>query len=96
MSHPEPAPNVIATGLADGDQVVLDTASGRTFRLNRTGAVVWEGLVRGEAPQVIAQRLTERFTTTPTEASEAVAAFTGMLLNEGLLVVVEDDPGIAT
>jgi hypothetical protein len=40
-------PTISAAAMADG-AVLIDSATGECFELNRTGARIWESLVRGD------------------------------------------------
>lgn len=74
----------------DGEAFILDMASGRYSELNRSGAVAWTAVERGEHPVAALAR------AYPDQPIERVAAdwtlLREILLAEGLLQVV-DDPG---
>lgn len=68
-----------------GEAVLLHLESKRYFRLNETGAVVWQGLERGLERDEMVRELTERFQVSEEEAREATDSLLRELLDEALV-----------
>lgn len=84
-----PAPDVLAR--AQGETTMLvDLASGECFELNRTGALVWEALARGESRGAIAQALAERYHL---DEARAAADVTALLAELEQRKLVRPPPG---
>lgn len=87
-----PRPNVVSTLLEDGERVLLDLTTMRTYTVNPTGALVWTALGEGLAIPATAQRLAERFEITPEDAEAYVASFLADLAGRGLVEEIRDRP----
>jgi hypothetical protein len=66
--------------------VLLDTASGDCFELNRVGAEVWPLLAAGQEPDLIASTLANRYGISESKAQSDLGAVVGDLVRHGLLV----------
>jgi hypothetical protein len=82
-----PAPDIVFTRLADGEGVLLDVASGRYIRLNKTALVIWTALEGGELIETICQTLTRRFDVTEQQAIQTTQRFITQLITENLAIV---------
>jgi coenzyme PQQ synthesis protein D (PqqD) len=65
--------------------VILDLRRGKMFRLNATGAMVIEHLIRGDAEPCIAAEISRRLRVDLAVASADVRAFLASLESRGLL-----------
>ena len=81
----KPRPDVLTARLAD-EAVLLDLASKDYFRLNETGAAIWNALERGLPPEAIEAELCATFEVDPAEAAARVSEFLAELSQRGLLV----------
>lgn len=91
--HPVPSSNVLAAHL-DGEAVLLDLSSKRYFRLNATGAAIWQGLEAGHGPEQIVDTLISQFEVEREVAVEAVEDLISDLTERGLLTTdAPDDRG---
>lgn len=84
MYSPVPSQNVLVAHL-DGEAVLLDLSSKRYFRLNATGAVIWQEIEAGRGRDEIADTLILRFDVDREVATQAVADLIGDLTEWGLL-----------
>ncbi|MFN2419855.1 MAG: PqqD family protein [Gemmatimonadota bacterium] len=81
----KPRTDVLTARLAD-EAVLLDLESKDYFRLNETGAAIWDGLERGLTPDVIEGELCDTFEVDPAEAAARVGEFLAELSRRGLIV----------
>lgn len=84
MHLPVPSPNVLAAHL-DGEAVLLDLSTKRYFRLNATGAAIWQGLEAGHGRDEIAGSLVDRFEVERDVAMQAIDDLVAELTERGLL-----------
>ena len=82
-----PALEIVVTPLADGEGVLLDVASARYIRLNKTALVIWTAIENGESIDAINQALTERFDVTEQQANDTMQTFITQLITENLVTV---------
>lgn len=78
-------PTVVATRMPDG-AVLVDSATGDCFELNRVGARVWDSLQRGEDPVTIVDSLAAEYAVEGSVISAGVAALMEDLTRHGILV----------
>lgn len=69
----------------DGEVVILDSTSDDYFGLNRTGAVVWAAIARGEDLDAAVGTLVERFAVDAERARADADAIVGELVKRGLI-----------
>ena len=69
------------------ETVLVDLQTGRSLRLNSTGAWIWKRLERPAPVGELADELAETFGIDPDRASEDVRRFAGDLAGRGLLEV---------
>ena len=65
--------------------VILDTDGGRITTLNATGALVWQGLERGESVEAIAADLARSMHAPNEVVKQDIAAFIEALSKQNLL-----------
>ena len=81
---PRASPDVLAAHL-EGEAVLLHLGTKQYYRLNETGAVIWQGLERGlDAPAIVAQ-LTREFEVDPKIAESELQRTLEELRERGLL-----------
>lgn len=69
-----------------GDElVVLDRLSGKSFRINASGAVIWRSVANGLNFTEIRETLEARFSLAPAEADEITREFLASLGSRGLV-----------
>lgn len=78
-------PTVVATRMPDG-AVLVDSATGDCFELNRVGARVWDSLERGEDPITIVDSLAAEYSVESSLISTGIAALMEDLARHGILV----------
>ncbi len=78
------APDVSMVGTEYGG-VLLDQVRGVYWQLNRTGAQVLDGLLRGEGPQQVAQRLAAEHGEGGAQVHEDVRALIRAMAEAGLV-----------
>jgi len=78
-------PTVVATRMPDG-AVLVDSATGECFELNRVGARVWESLERGQDPVAIVDLLAAEYAVESSVISSGIAALMEDLARHGILV----------
>ena len=71
---------------ADGELIVLDKDAGKVHQLNRSAALVWQGLSEGLATDEIAVKLTNAFDVEHENAVSDVQTSITELRELGLLV----------
>ena len=81
----KPRTDLLTARLAD-EAVLLDLESKDYFRLNETGAAIWDGLERGLTPDMIEAELCDTFEVDPAEAAARVGEFLAELSRRGLIV----------
>ena len=79
-------PSRLAWQVIDGEAVLIDLAHGKSLGLNPTGTLVWSLLAAQHDEAAIAERVAERFATSPEQARDDVSAFLKALVERGLLV----------
>ena len=70
----------------DGEMVLLDLERGEYFGLDELGCVAWKGLVNGESPQEIADRIGPEHDVTPERLVSDLVALADELVARGLAV----------
>jgi hypothetical protein len=80
----KPSPDVLTARLSE-EAVILDLATKDYYRLNETGAAIWNGLERGLTPDVIEAELCTAFDVDPAEAAERIDQFLAELSSRGLI-----------
>jgi hypothetical protein len=81
-------PEICASAHPEG-LILLNTKEGMVFSANRTGCVVWEGLVRGRSLDAMAAELRLTYGISQTEARENAADFVSELENQRLIIRAE-------
>lgn len=79
------APDVVGCKLEDGN-ALLDLASGDYYRLNGTGAVIWECIGEGLGLHEIAERVVSEYDVEYDQCVADVLAVCDALLVAGLVV----------
>jgi Transglutaminase-like superfamily/Coenzyme PQQ synthesis protein D (PqqD) len=90
-------PSVHRVSDGQGGFILLNDKKGQWHRLNRTGALYWGGLERGEGLEAIVARLAERHPVIPRDRLRAdLEAFVGELLHRDLVRLdLSDVPSLA-
>ena len=70
----------------DGEMVLLDLERGEYFGLDALGCVAWKGLVSGESPQEIADRIGPEHDVDPEQLVADLVALADELVARGLAV----------
>jgi hypothetical protein len=70
----------------DGEMVLLDLERGEYFGLDELGCVAWKGLVNGETPQEIADRIGPEHEVTSEQLVSDLVALADELVARGLAV----------
>ena len=78
-------PTVVAQAMADG-AVLVDSATGECFELNRMGARVWERIARGDDVASIADSLAAEFALERALVSRDVTSLLEDLARHGIVV----------
>lgn len=81
---PTPNPDVVATELSDGQLVLLNINTGEYISLNRTAALIWDGIEAGRSPATICSKLMDQFDVTEDHATDSVSRFLQDLAEAGL------------
>ncbi len=68
-----------------GELVLMDLGSEQFFRLNDTGAIVWQGIVDGHTERDIAGGIAERFSISMDQAEGDVRELLESLAAAGLI-----------
>jgi hypothetical protein len=76
----------VRAGTDGGSLIVLDIRSGRLFRSNQTGSLIWLGLAANQPLEAIAIELSTEYGLTPVEVLQSVAEYVRQLLDLGLLL----------
>ena len=79
-------PGVFARAL-DQETVILDSESGTYFRLNSTGAVIWDRLASAAPVAEVVSHLARTCEVPPEEVQADVAELIDVLVDRGLLQV---------
>jgi hypothetical protein len=79
------SPTVVATAMPDG-AVLIDSATGECFELNRVGARVWERLQRGEDLVAIVDALAAEYALERSRVSTDVTNLVESLARHGIVV----------
>jgi hypothetical protein len=69
---PIPHDHVVFTDLDGVDGVLVDLDTKQYFQLNATASLIWRGLARGTAAELIAQEMTAEYDVTPDHARASV------------------------
>ena len=85
-------PEEVLTAHLQDEAVLLHLGSKRYFRLNATGACIWQGLERGYSTDELLAHLCEHFEVGAEEAADAVEEHLSRLREFGLVVPREDPP----
>jgi hypothetical protein len=78
-------PDDVLTAHLHDEAVLLHLGSKRYFRLNATGAWIWQGLEKGYSTDELLVHLRERFDVEAAEAAAAVERHLARLSELGLL-----------
>ena len=78
-------PTVVAQAMSDG-AVLIDSATGECFELNRMGARVWERIARGDDVVNIADSLAAEFALERSLVSRDVTGLMEDLTRHGIVV----------
>ena len=84
-----PHPEVVDTALETGEVVLLHLDSKTYYSLNRTGAIIWQGVQQGLSLREISQRLQAVFAVEPERAEQSVLALVDELLQQHLVQPLE-------
>ena len=79
------SPTVVATEMPDG-AVLINSATGDCFELNRLGTRIWERLSRGEAQDDITAALADQYSVERSVISRDIAALIDDLARHGILL----------
>jgi hypothetical protein len=79
------APEVLSERVGD-DTAVLDPATGRYTRLNRSGSLLWEMIGSPMTAAKLADRLVREYGIEPAAARRDVESFVASLREQGLVV----------
>ena len=79
-------PPQVMSRLVDNETVLLDLESGMYFGLDGVGKRIWDAVTEGRSICEIAAIITEEYEVDDTRAQADVIAFTGELVERGLLV----------
>lgn len=79
-------PDEVLTAHLQDEAVLLHLGSKRYFRLNATGAWIWQGLERGYSTDELLVHLRERFDVEADEAADAIETHLAKLSELGLVV----------
>jgi hypothetical protein len=82
-------PHVLTAHLT-GEAVLLHMQTKRYYRLNDTGATIWQGIEQGLGRAEIVARLCEEFSVEPHEAAAELDRMVRELSSESLLTVGGD------
>ena len=82
-------PGEVACATVEDGAVLLHMGTKRYFSLNETGAEIWRLLENGVEVEQIPAQLCERYDVTLDEATRTVGTLVAMLVEKGLLTVVE-------
>lgn len=74
-----------AASAHDGGIVILHTGKGRLFSSNKTGAVIWRGIERGRALDVILEEISSEFQVTGTTVRSHALKFLAALEQQALI-----------
>ena len=74
----------ISTSL-DGETVILDTASGRYFSLDRVGSTLWEAMRQPRSPEALLSLMLEHYEVDPETAERDLKNLLSSLQEPGLL-----------
>ncbi len=85
-------PEEVLTAHLQDEAVLLHLGSKRYYRLNATGACIWQGLARGYSVGELLDHLCERFEVEAEEAAGAIDEQLSRLRELGLVVPREDPP----
>ncbi len=84
--HLVPAQNPNVRGVVlDGETVLLDLVTGRSFRLNPVGTAVWEHCTGTATLQQIHQAISARLELPPGDLHEQMVAYVVQWSHDGLL-----------
>jgi len=78
------SPDVVSE-VIEGQAVLLNLRSGKYFRLNRTGTVVWQELERGQSPEAASASLAREFGEPEDRVRQDVDAILTELVAKGLV-----------
>lgn len=81
----QPTDSVVYTRLDDTEVVLLHLYTQHYYRLNMTGARIWEHLAAGSDPEMTAKAISQEFDIEPAEAHEDVMDLLGDLQEEELI-----------
>ena len=81
----KPAENLLWEKIGD-ELVVLKTDSGKSFRLNHTGEMVWGMIAEGNSEEDIIHKLSSLFQESSEVFKQDMEAFLAELKSEGLVV----------
>jgi hypothetical protein len=70
----------------DGEVVVLDVETDKVHQLNATASFIWRLCEEGQAPEVMARRLAERFDVAESVAFQDASVIIEQLRALGLVV----------
>jgi len=79
------SPPVVAETL-DGEATIVDLESGTYYALNESGTLIWDGLIRGNSTDAVAEGLAARYAIEPEASREAVDELARDLLERELIV----------
>lgn len=85
-------PEEVLTAHLQDEAVLLHLGTKRYFRLNATGAWIWQGLERGYSMDELLAHVCERFDVGAKEAADAIEAQLSRLRELGLVVPKEESP----
>ena len=78
-------PTVSAAPMADG-AVLIDSATGECFELNRTGARIWESLVRGDELEGVVDAIAAECSVQRSIVAADTAILIDTLARRGIIV----------
>ena len=85
-------PEEVLTAHLQDEAVLLHLGSKRYFRLNATGACIWQGLERGYSTTDLLVHVCERFEVGAEEAANAIEEHMSRLREFGLVMPREGPP----
>lgn len=77
----------VSSETIEGEVVIIDFISGAYFSTDKIGAVIWENIKAGLAPERIVAGIKSRYPDQAEECGQAIAAFIAQLESEKLVAL---------
>lgn len=83
----------VAAKVIDGEAIIMNLANGLYYSMDEVGSAIWEMVEQARSVDEMAGALEARYAVDRATTDADVARLVGELLDEGLVVVTDEDGG---